>query len=200
MPRFEILPRRLPREIADPAGRAVARAGVTPNMVSLLGFAGNLAAAWLVTRDELLWAGIVYGVFSALDLVDGAVARATGRATPFGAVLDAVLDRASEMVVLAAMAWYFGARGEMVQAGVAYAALFGSVAVSYIRARAEMAGVAMREGLFRRQERVVVLTVGLLLNGLTVVAWVLAVLTNLTALQRSWLLAKALRAEDQRPS
>jgi len=171
-------------------GRAVGRTGVTPNMISLFGFAGNLVAAWLITQDMLLAAGIVYLVFSAIDMVDGAVARATGLASDFGAVFDAVLDRASEAIVLAACGWYFADRGEEVQAGVAYVALIGSVAVSYMRARAEVAGMTMRDGLFRRQERVALLGLGLLFNGLTVVIWVLAVFSNVTALQRFWLLAR----------
>jgi CDP-diacylglycerol--glycerol-3-phosphate 3-phosphatidyltransferase len=185
---LNVLPQRLPQGIADRMGHAVGRTGITPNMISLIGFAGNLVAAWLITQDMLLPAGIVYLVFSAIDLVDGAVARATGLASPFGAVFDAVLDRASEAIVLAACGWYFADRGEEVQAAVAYAGLLGSVAVSYLRARAEIAGMAMREGLFRRQERVALLGLGLLFNGLTVVIWILAVLSNVTALQRFWML------------
>lgn len=192
MPRLNVLPQRLPKNIADGIGRSVGRWGVTPNMISLIGLAGNVLAAWLILRDALAWAGAVYLVFSALDLVDGAVARAMGLASSFGAVFDAVLDRASEALVLAACAFYFGERGEHVQAGVAYAGLFGSVAVSYMRARAEVVGLSMRDGLFRRQERVALLGLGLLFNGLTVVIWILAVLSNLTALQRFATLAKAL--------
>lgn len=195
MPNVNILPQRLPKGIADGIGRSVGRLGVTPNMVSFLGFAGNLGAAWLITREALLAAGVVYLVFSALDLVDGAVARATGKASAFGAVFDSILDRASEVVVLAACAWYFGERGERVQAGATYAAVFGSVAVSYLRARAELLGMTMREGLFRRQERVALLGFGLLFNGLTVVIWALAVLSNLTALQRFWLVARGLTTD-----
>lgn len=191
MPRINILPQRLPQGMADGLGRTVARTGVTPNMLSLFGFVGNLVAAWLITQDKLLAAGVVYLAFSAIDLVDGAVARATGTASPFGAVFDAVLDRASEAIVLAACGWYFADRGEEIQAGVAYAALLGSVAVSYLRARAEVGGMTMREGLFRRQERVALLGVGLLFNGLTVVVWVLAVLSNVTALQRFWMVVRA---------
>ncbi len=193
MPRINILPGTTPKRLADPIGRSVARLGITPNMVSVFGFAGNGLAAWLITRDRLLAAGIVYLVFSALDFVDGAVARATNQASPYGAVLDAILDRSSEAIVLIACAWYFGDRGENVQAGVTYAALFGSVAVSYMRARAEVMGLSMREGLFRRQERVVLLGAGLLFNGLTAVIWPLAILANLTALQRFYLIWKGLR-------
>ncbi|HKS92748.1 MAG TPA: CDP-alcohol phosphatidyltransferase family protein [Tepidiformaceae bacterium] len=196
MPKVNILPQRLPQGFADRLGRAVGRTGLTPNMISLFGFAGNLAAAWLITQDVLLAAGIVYLVFSAIDMVDGAVARATGLASDFGAVFDAVLDRASEAIVLAACGWYFADRGEEVQAGVAYAALIGSVAVSYMRARAEVAGMTMRDGLFRRQERVALLGLGLLFNGLTLVIWVLAVFSNLTALQRFWTLVRGMRDEE----
>ena len=190
---INILPQRLPQDVQHKIGSTVGGLGITPNMISLFGFGGNLVAAWLITQDELIWAGIVYLFFSALDLVDGAVARATGLASPFGAVFDAVLDRSSEAIVLAACAWYFAERGEDWQVGFAFGALFGSIAVSYMRARAEVVGLSMREGLFRRQERVALLGLGLLFNGLTVVIAVLAILSNLTALQRFWMLRTGLK-------
>lgn len=197
MPPRNVLPQKLPAGFANALGRTVARTGLTPNMLSIAGLAGTATAAYLVTQEALLAAGIVYLAFSAFDLVDGAVARATGRATPYGAVLDAVFDRVSEALVVAACGWYFGERGEYVQAGLAYGALFGSIAVSYMRARAEAVGLAMREGMFRRQERVILLGAGLLFDGLTAVIWPLAILANLTALQRFWLIARGLRAEDR---
>ncbi len=190
---MSILPTRLPRGLQDGIGRSVGSLGITPNMISLFGFGGNILAAWLITQNELLLAGIVYAVFSALDLVDGAVARAMGLASPFGAVFDAVLDRASEALVLAACGWYFSDRGEQIQASFAYAAIFGSIAVSYMRARAEVVGLSMRDGLFRRQERVALLTLGLLFSGLTVVVGLLAVLANFTAIQRFWALRTGLK-------
>jgi CDP-diacylglycerol--glycerol-3-phosphate 3-phosphatidyltransferase len=196
MPNLNILPQRLATSIAEPIGRSVGAIGITPNMVSIAGFAGNLLAGWLIMQEALFWAGFVFLFFSALDLVDGAVARATGKASDYGAVLDAVLDRAAEVVILAACAWYFVGRGETVQCAVTYCALLGSVAVSYMRARAEVAGLSMREGIFRRQERVALLVIGLVFNGLTVVMWILAILANLTALQRFVLIAKGLRAEE----
>lgn len=165
-------------------------------MLSLVGVSGNVLAAWLVTEERLVLAAIVFLFFSVVDLFDGAVARATGTVSEYGAVLDAVLDRASECVLLAACGWYFADRGEHWQSVAAYCALFGSVAVSYMRARAEVVGLSMREGLFRRQERVALLTVGLLLNGLTVVIILLAVLANFTALQRFWMIARGLREMD----
>jgi CDP-diacylglycerol--glycerol-3-phosphate 3-phosphatidyltransferase len=193
MPGWEILPRHMPAGLSDKIGRAVARAGISPNAISLIGFVGNVAAAVLIARNELLWAGMVYLFFSALDMVDGAVARATNQATPYGAVFDAVLDRASEAIVLGGCAWYFGERGEYVQASVTYAAVLGSVAVSYMRARAEVNGLTMREGFFRRQERVALLGIGLLTGWLAATIWILAALSHLTAIQRFWLIARGLR-------
>lgn len=195
--RPRLLPERIPARASDAIGRRVGALGVTPNMITLAGVAGSAAAAWLIVEERLLVAGAVFLAFSALDFVDGAVARATGRATPFGAVLDAVMDRVGEALVLGACVWYFAERGEMVQAAFAYAAIFGSIAVSYVRARGEAQGVATREGLFRRQERVVLLGVGLLANGLTIVVPILAVLANATALQRWIIVGRGLRALDR---
>ena len=200
MPKLNLLPQRLPQGFADRMGRSVGALGVTPNMISLFGFAGNVLAAYLIVREALPWAGVVFLVFSALDMVDGAVARATGTVTRFGAVFDAILDRASEALVLSACAWYFGERGEDIQAALTFAALLGSVAVSYLRARAEGEGVTMREGFFRRQERVAVIGVALLANALTVAMGLLAVAANLTAFQRAYLLGRALLAQDRRPA
>jgi phosphatidylglycerophosphate synthase len=188
----KILPTRLPQGVQHKIGTSIGGLGITPNMISVAGFAGNLFAAWLITQDQLIWAGVVYLFFSVLDLVDGSVARATGTAGPFGAVFDAVLDRASEAIVLAACGWYFSERGEQIQAALAYAAVFGSIAVSYMRARAEVVGVSMRDGLFRRQERVAVLSLGLVFNLLGVAVAILAILANFTALQRFWMLRKDL--------
>jgi len=195
-----LLPQRLPQGLADAIGRSVGRTGITPNVISIVGFAGNVLAAVLIARDELLAAGLVFIGFSALDVVDGAVARAMGTTSPYGAVLDAVLDRGGEAAVLVGSAWYFGERGEDIQASFTFAALLGSVAVSYMRARAEVEGLAMREGFFRRQERVADFGLALLFDGLTLGIALLAVAANLTALQRAYLLVRGLRAADRATS
>ena len=195
--RRRLLPERIPAAASEAIGRGVGRLGITPNMITLAGAAGSGVAAWLIVEERLLIAGVVFLGFSAMDFVDGAVARATGQTTPYGALLDAVMDRVGEALVLVACIWYFAERGEDVQAGFGYAALFGSIAVSYVRARGEALGVATRAGLFRRQERVVLLGIGLLANGLTVVIIILAVLANATALQRWGIVGKALRERDR---
>jgi CDP-diacylglycerol--glycerol-3-phosphate 3-phosphatidyltransferase len=194
-----ILPHAVPKNIADPIARTVARTGVTPNMVTALGFVGNLVAAWLAADGRWLAAGLVMLVGSGLDLLDGALARATGRATRFGAVFDAVLDRYSEAAVLFGLLLYFEDREAFWQVGLIYVALTGSVLVSLVRARAEIDGMSLREGLFTRAERVVLTAVALIIGTwwppvVTVALWVLAVLTSLTALQRvyyTWKLAPA---------
>jgi CDP-diacylglycerol--glycerol-3-phosphate 3-phosphatidyltransferase len=195
MPRLNVLPQRLPAGFSDGLGRAIAKTGLTPNMLSCIGLAGNVGAAVLVAQGELLWAGVTFLVFSVVDLFDGAVARATGRATPYGAVLDAVFDRLGEGVVLAGIAWYFADRDEHVQLAVTFAAMLGGISVSYLRARAEIEGLSMREGFFRRQERVALLTLGLLFDALTIAVWPLAVLSHLTVLQRFVMLTRQPAAE-----
>ncbi len=179
-----LLPHKLPRNVMDPIGRAIGRTGLTPNMISAIGFLGNAGAAVLVARGELAWGGIVMLVFSGFDLLDGAVARATNRVTRFGAVFDAVLDRLSEAAVLLGVLIHLDDRGESTGVVLVYAALVGSVMVSYVRARAESFGIELREGLFTRPERVLVLAAGLLFDVLMPVLWILAIATNLTALQR----------------
>ncbi|MBH77874.1 MAG: CDP-alcohol phosphatidyltransferase [Dehalococcoidia bacterium] len=195
--RFRILPERIPARVSVAIGKSIGRLGITPNMITLVGAMGSGLAAWLILEEQLLLAGAVFLGFSALDFVDGAVARATGQATPYGAFLDSVMDRVGEALVIAACIWYFAERGEDLQAGFAFTSLFGSIAVSYVRARGEALGVRTKDGMFRRQERVLLLGIGLLANGLTVVIIILAVMTNATALQRWGIIGKELRKKDQ---
>lgn len=188
MPRT-ILPHAVPTHIAEPMARAVARTGITPNGVTAIGFIGNLIAAWLAADGRWLAAGLVMLVGSGLDLLDGALARATDRATRFGAIFDAVLDRYSEAAVLFGLLVYFESRDAFVQVGLTYVALAGSVLVSLVRARAEIDGMRLREGLFTRAERVVLTAVALIIGqwapvAVTIALWILAVLASLTALQR----------------
>lgn len=184
-----LIPHTAPKRLIDPVAAAVARTGITPNGVSVIGFAVNLAAAVLAGRGLLMAAGVTMLAGSALDLVDGALARATGRATRFGAIFDAVLDRYSEIAVLVALVVYFTPREGWTEIALIFAALTGSVLVSYVRALAETLGMSLREGLFTRVERVVLTAAALIgsawwSGGLTGALWILAVLTNVTALQR----------------
>ena len=143
---FSLFPKRAPKQIIDPIVGLIARTGVTPNHLSLLGFSGNVGAAVLAARGEFLWAGIVMLVFIAMDMLDGALARATGRATRFGAVLDAALDRMSEAALLSGLGYYFAERGQTEETVLCFAALAGSLLVSYVRAHALSQGLVERRG------------------------------------------------------
>ncbi len=181
---FSLFPRRAPKQIIDPIVGLIARTGVTPNHLSLLGFSGNVGAAVLAARGDFLWAGIVMLVFSAVDMLDGALARATDRATRFGAVLDAALDRMSEAALLSGLGYYFAERGQTEETVLCFAALAGSLLVSYVRAHALSQGLDMQDGLFTRVERVILLAVVLMIDQVRIGLWILAVLTMLTGVQR----------------
>ncbi len=183
---MKLLPTRAPAALLDPVARALIRARVTPGMLTVGGFAGNLAAAVAIVRGELPLAGALVLVFSALDLLDGAVARQSGTDSPLGALYDSVLDRLSEAVVLGGVLFYQLERGHDEESLLAFAAVVGSLMVSYVRARAEGLGVTMRSGLFTRPERVVVVAVALLFGWLRPALWLLAIATLLTTGQRVW--------------
>ena len=187
MPSFTIVPHKVSARVTDPIVAPLAKIGVTPNMISVFGFAGNVGAGALAAGGHFLWAGVVMLIFSALDLLDGALARKTGTVTKFGAVFDSVLDRISEAAVLGGVLFHYTEIGGHTQEIVlCYAAVVGSIMVSYARARAEGEGLTMREGLFTRAERVILLG-GALVIGHGVVLWalwVLVVLSHFTAVQR----------------
>lgn len=182
-----LLPRSIPRRLTDPLVNLLARLGITPNLLTLIGGLGNVGAAVLAGRGQFLPAGIVLLAASALDLLDGALARATGQVSRFGSILDATMDRLSEGAVLFGLLVLFSGRGEREEVLLAAAALIGSFLVSYVRARAEMVGLPLREGYFTRAERVLVMGIGLIIGQVTIALWILAVLTNLTAAQRLFL-------------
>jgi CDP-diacylglycerol--glycerol-3-phosphate 3-phosphatidyltransferase len=187
LPSITLVPHKVSTRITDPIVSPLAAAGVTPNMISVAGFAGNVAAGALAAGGHFLWAGAVMLVFSALDLLDGALARKTGTVTKFGAVFDSVLDRLSEAAVLGGLLFHYTeAGGHTMEIALCYAAIVGSIMVSYVRARAEGIGLTLREGLFTRAERVILLGGALVIgHGVVVWAlWLLAVMSHLTAVQR----------------
>lgn len=194
-----LLPRRAPAAVLDPIVRGLAAARVTPTMLTTAGFLGNVLAAWLAAQGNLRLAGVAVLFFSALDMLDGALARATGRASRFGALYDSTLDRLSEAAVLGGLLWHALQSGSDEQAMLAFVATVGSLMVSYVRARSEGLGLALRDGLFTRSERVVLVGVALILGFTRAALWALAVLTVLTAFQRLWIGSRALIAEDAAP-
>jgi CDP-diacylglycerol--glycerol-3-phosphate 3-phosphatidyltransferase len=135
---------------------------LTPNAISLTGFALNLAAAGLVVGRLFFLAGVAFIVGSIMDTLDGRYSRMSGKGTAFGAFLDSTLDRLEEGVVLAAVGAYFASRHNEVAVAAVVAAVLFSLMVSYTRARAEALGVECKVGLATRPVRVVILSAGLI--------------------------------------
>lgn len=175
---------------------------LTPNALTLLGFAGVCLAAWLMIERYWMAAGFVYVAFSLSDSLDGTLARAQGKVTTFGAFLDSTLDRVAEGVILGAIGVTLAADGRPWAVGVMFVALTASFIVSYSRARSEGLGINDNKGgLMGRPERLVLLGVGIFLAPLgyvlelTVV--VLAVLSAATAVYRMWFIKQALDRRDR---
>lgn len=162
----------------------IARTGATPNTLTLLGFLGMAAAGVLCASGSFFFAGLVVAASCVFDALDGALARATGAASPFGAFFDSFLDRYAEAAVYGGLVVYYATTGAISGVGAAFFAAIGSLMVSYARARAEGLGVECRAGLFARPERIAVIIIGLV-TGLAFPALVLlAVATNITAVRR----------------
>jgi CDP-diacylglycerol--glycerol-3-phosphate 3-phosphatidyltransferase len=181
---FTLLPHSVPRRLTEPVVAVLARAGVSPNHLTLVGFLGNVGAAVLAARGEFLAAGILVLFFSALDLLDGALARSTGQASSFGAIFDSVLDRLSEAAILGGLVYYYSERDQQLEVVLCFVALAGSIMVSYVRAKAQVEGFDLREGLFTRAERVLLVGGGLIINQVQIALWILAVMASATAIQR----------------
>jgi CDP-diacylglycerol--glycerol-3-phosphate 3-phosphatidyltransferase len=182
------------RALLAPLVRLAQRFGITPNRVTVIGFAVVVVAAVLVGLGQLLAGAVVLVLGSLLDAVDGALARATGSSSAFGSFLDSTLDRAAEAILYVGLITYF-LRVDAEPIGpvlLALAALCGSFMVSYTRAKAEALGVSASVGLAPRTERLVLIVAGIGLAGLGFAAGligaigVVAALSAATTVQRIW--------------
>lgn len=170
--------------IAEPVARQVAKTGVPPNAVTLFGFVLNAGAAWVLATGHFLIGGFLVLFAGVFDLLDGALARVTGKGTIFGALLDSTIDRYSEAVLLFGLLIYFARRDDTTEVILIFAAIAGSMLISYIRARAEGLGLDAEVGIMRRTMRVCTLALGLLINQVLIFLWILAILTHFTAWHR----------------
>jgi len=185
--------------VLDSSGAFLIRIGLTPNMVTGIGLIGILAASVLLAGGQFFWGGLLVLIMAPLDALDGTMARLRGTPTRFGGVLDSVVDRFAEIILLGGLVFYYVQRGEALPVLLGYAAAGGSLMVSYVKARAEAAQFQLKGGLLTRVERFLVL-IPLLLIGQPVIAlWILAILGNFTALQRLWLVYQQHRNEENLP-
>lgn len=170
---------------------------LTPNAISLTGFALCLIAAVLVWQEYLFVGGLFFIVGSVCDMLDGKYSRMSGKASPFGAFLDSTLDRIEEGVILIAIAATFALDGDRAATTAVGIAIVSSMMVSYTRARAEALGVECKVGFGNRAGRVIILSAGLLLADLGVLEpaiYLLAALSTVTVLQRIFHVRKQLIA------
>jgi phosphatidylinositol phosphate synthase len=167
----------------SPAGRRLRRVGLTANRLTLIGLMVSALAGWLIARGHFGWATVAIVGAGLVDMLDGAVAKASGTAGPAGAFADSVTDRFSDGLLFGGAAWYF-AGVEPRLAVLALAALALSMIVSYERARAEGLGFDGRGGIMERAERLVVLGAGLTFGVLEAALWVIVSLSGVTAAQR----------------
>jgi CDP-diacylglycerol--glycerol-3-phosphate 3-phosphatidyltransferase len=181
--------------ITDPIVNILIKTPLTPNMLTCLSFLLAAGAAALIAYGYLLAAGFLVLFGSFLDMLDGALARRMDRATRFGAVLDSTLDRMSEGIILLAILYVYAADvsvGGVLLVGVV---MLSSMLVSYIRARAEAAGIVCTVGLFTRPERVIVLALGLFINQLFIALAIIAAFSLFTAGHRLFYVWR--RAKDR---
>jgi len=169
---------------SDPVGRVLFRLHLRPNHLTVIGLVVSFFAAAGFIAGHVRWAGGLLVLAGLCDLLDGSLARVSGQVTAFGAFLDSVIDRYSDLLVLLGIVVLFARMPHARGAVVAMAGLVGSVMVSYTKARAESIGIDCNVGFMERPERMICLVAGAVLDLLEPALWVLAVLSNVTALQR----------------
>jgi CDP-diacylglycerol--glycerol-3-phosphate 3-phosphatidyltransferase len=174
------------KTVLDPIGAFLNKLGISPNTMTMLGLFGNLVAALFLARGDMFLGGLFMLICTPFDALDGTMARLRGQASEFGAFVDSVTDRYSELFILGGLLFYYTQQGDALTTIGIYIAAAGSVLVSYVKARADSLKFDANVGILTRVERYLVLA-PLLLFGLPQIAiWIIAVLANITALQRIW--------------
>lgn len=208
LPGREELRSAILRYVEIPGARAFNAVGLTPNSITLLGFSVCVVGAALVALSWPLYGGIVFLLGGILDLFDGALARLTARASPFGALLDSVFDRLGEAALFVGLGVYY-LRGDLPPGQLILsmlAVLLGLVfsqGVSYLRARGEGLGAFTRSGVMTRTERVIILGTGLIVEGLAPVPimvwvlWAIAGVSCFTLFQRMFTIRDILGQQEE---
>ena len=172
------------KHILDPIGAFLNRLGLMPNTMTIIGLVGNTIGAYFLWQGQMLVGGLIILAMGPVDALDGTMARLRGEPSDFGAFVDSVTDRYSELVIFLGLLLYYNQQGDWVNTLGVYLAAAGSVLVSYIRARAQSLGYEAKVGILTRAERYAVLAPTLIFNIPWVGVWIIAVLANITAMQR----------------
>lgn len=174
------------RGVLDPIGAFLNRIGLMPNTMTILGLLGNTVGAIFLSQGQMTYGGLIILAMGPVDALDGTMARLRGEPSEFGAFVDSVTDRYSELVIFGGLLIFYAQQGDWVAALATFLAASGSVLVSYVRARASSLGYETKVGILTRMERYLVLAPTLVLNIPLVGLWIIAILANITALQRIW--------------
>ena len=187
------------RRILEPLARGFLAAGISPSTLTVIGFVPAVIAAIFFARGSVRLGGVLMGVSGIFDLADGLVARIGKRETKFGALLDSSIDRYSELAIFVGLAVLY--RGDSGLYAVMLA-LTGSMMVSYTKARAEGLGIPCNAGMLQRPERMVIVIVGALIGStvLRYAVWLVAVLANITAVERLLKVRAAINSTKQADS
>lgn len=178
--------RRWATRAFQPLATVLASWGISANTLTLLGFFLTAGVGALLALGQLRLGGILIIFSTIFDGLDGLVARTSGRTSRFGAFLDSTLDRYAEIALFFGLLVYYMNQQKQLDVILIFAALAGSLMVSYAKARAEGLDIECREGLLTRLERLAILIIGLVSGQVRLALWILAVLANLTAVQRMY--------------
>ena len=183
---IELRVRKRVDRLVNPIGRGLARIGVTPTWLTMIGLGVTVIGAVLVARESFVAGALVALTGAALDGLDGSVARARGSASLSGALLDSVADRMGETAMWAGLAFALSDSARL--SLLCVLSLGASLLVSYVRGKAESLGADGRGGIRGRAERIILMTLGLLfIEYVEVMLWAMAALTWLTVLQRFYI-------------
>lgn len=172
------------KKVLDALGGFLNGLGLMPNTMTILGLIGNTVGAIFLARGQMTIGGVLILLMGPIDALDGTMARLRGEPSEFGAFVDSVTDRYSELVIFAGLLFYYAQSGDWLYATLTYLAAAGSILVSYTRARAQSLGYDSKVGILTRFERYIVLAPALVFNIPQVAIWIVAVFANITALQR----------------
>jgi CDP-diacylglycerol---glycerol-3-phosphate 3-phosphatidyltransferase len=176
--------------LLDTIGRFLLKVGIHPNTVTIIGLIGNTIGAVLLAMGNFPIGGLVILVCGPIDALDGTLARLKGNSGKFGAFVDSVTDRYSELIILGGLLIHFLFVQDILTCILIYLAAAGSVLVSYVKARAEALEFSAKVGILTRVERYIVLAPLLVLNLPVIAMWIIAIFANFTALQRIWFVRK----------
>jgi CDP-diacylglycerol---glycerol-3-phosphate 3-phosphatidyltransferase len=183
--------------ILDPIGQFLNRIGLVPNTMTILGLVGNTLGAYYLAQGQMTLGGVLILVMGPVDALDGTMARLRGEPSDFGAFVDSVTDRYSELVIFGGLLIHYLRQGNWEAAVLTYAAAVGSVLVSYVRARAQSLGYDTKVGFLTRLERYLVLGPALVINQPLIGLWIIALFANLTAFQRILDVRRQTRAREK---